>query len=126
MSSVKKAATPQASKKVSVVSDSSGLMGLSTALEGLREELANAWEQGAAKTLRFRVSGVTLTLEAVVRRETEGSGKIRWWLVEAGGGFTAGSETTQTLVLTLTPGLYDAHGNSRPLDVAGEQSQPGG
>jgi Trypsin-co-occurring domain 2 len=106
--------------------DSPGLMGLSAALEGLREELESVWEQGADKTLRFRVNTVTLTLEAVARRETEGSGKIRWWLIEAGGGVTGGKEMTQTLVLTLTPGLYDAQGNPRPLDVAGEQPQPGG
>ena len=106
--------------------DASGLMGLSAALEGLREELESVWEQGAGKALRFRVNTVTLTLEAVARRETEGSGKIRWWLIEAGGGVTAGKETTQTLVLTLTPGLYDAQGNPRPLDVAGEQPEPGG
>ena len=104
----------------------SNLMGLSAALEGLREELETAWEQGAGKALRFRVSNVTLTLEVVARRETEGSGKIRWWLVEAGGGVTAGKETTQTLVLTLTPGVYDAQGNLKPLDVAGDQPQPGG
>ncbi len=57
---------------------------------------------------------------------SEGSGKIRWWLIEAGGGVTAGRETTQTLVLTLTPGRYDAQGNPRPLDVAGDQPQPEG
>jgi hypothetical protein len=108
------------------VPESSDLMGLSAALEGLREELETAWKQGAGKTLRFRVSDVTLTLEAVARRETEGSGKIRWWLVEAGGGVSAGRETTQTLVLTLTPGVYDAQGNLQPLDVAGDQPRPGG
>jgi hypothetical protein len=102
------------------VPDSSGLMGLSSALEGLREELETAWEQGADKVVRFRVSNVTLTLEVVARRESEGSGKIRWWLVEAGGGVTAGKETTQTLLLTLTPGLYDAQGDLKPLDVAGQ------
>lgn len=102
------------------------LMGLSAALEGLREELETAWAQGAGKALRFRVSEVTLTLEAVARREVEGSGKIRWWLIEAGGGQTAGTETTQTLVLTLTPGLYDEQGNLGSLDIAGEQAQPGG
>jgi hypothetical protein len=101
-------------------------MGLSAALEGLREELESVWERGAGKTLRFRVNTVTLTLEAVARRETDGSGKIRWWLIEAGGGVTAGKETTQTLVLTLTPGVYDVQGNLKPLDVSGEQTQPGG
>ena len=108
------------------VPESSGLMGLSAALEGLREELEVAWVQGAGRALRFRVSNVTLTLEAVARREAEGSGKIRWWLIEAGGGVTAGKETTQMLVLTLTPGVYDAQGNLKPLDVAGDQPQPGG
>lgn len=106
--------------------DSSGFMELSTALEGLREELEAVWQQSADKELRFRVNNVTLTLEAVARREAEGSGKIRWWLIEAGGGVTAGKETTQTLVLTLTPGLYDEQGNLKPLDVAGVQPQPGG
>jgi hypothetical protein len=106
--------------------ESSDLMGLSAALDGLREELEAAWEQGAGKALRFRVSNVALTLEVVARRETEGSGKIRWWLIEAGGGVTAGEETTQTLVLTLTPGVYDAQGNLKPLDVAGDQPRPGG
>ena len=107
------------------MTEPSNLMGLSAALEGLREELETAWEQGAGKALRFRVSNVTLTLEAVARRETEGSGKIRWWLIEAGGGVTAGKEMTQTLMLTLTPGVYDAQGNLKPLDVAGDQPQPG-
>lgn len=105
---------------------SSGLMGLSAALEGLREELQSAWEKGARQTIRFRVGEVTLTLEAVARRDTQGGGKIRWWLIEAGGDVKAGKETTQTLVLTLTPGFYDAQGNLRPFDVAGDQPQPGG
>jgi hypothetical protein len=108
------------------VNDSSGLLGLSAALEGLRGELESAWEKGAGKPIRFRVSEVTLTLEAVARRDTQGGGKIRWWLIEAGGDVTAGKETTQTLVLSLTPGLYDAQGNLRPLDVVGDQAQPGG
>jgi hypothetical protein len=101
------------------------LLGLSAALEGLREELESAWQQGAGKPIRFRVSEVALTLEAVARRDVEGGGKIRWWLIEAGGGVTAGKETTQTLVLTLTPHLYDAQGEAGPLDVAGDQPQLG-
>jgi hypothetical protein len=47
------------------VAGSSELMGLSGALEGLREELQSAWEKGAGKAIRFRVSEVTLTLQAV-------------------------------------------------------------
>ena len=102
------------------------LLGLSGALDGLREELESAWEKGAGKAIRFRVSEVTLTLQAVARRAVEGGGKVRWWLIEAGGGVTAGTEATQTLTLTLTPGRYDPQGNLLPLDVAGEQPQPEG
>ena len=102
------------------------LVGLATALEGLREDLETAWVKGAGRAVRFRVSEVTLTLQAVARREVEGSGKVRWWVVEAGGSGKAGSETTQTLTLTLTPGLYDDKGNAEPLDVAADQAVPGG
>ena len=62
------------------------LVGLATALEGLREELETAWATGAGRAVRFRVREVTLTLEAVARREAEGAGKVRWWIIEAGGG----------------------------------------
>jgi hypothetical protein len=102
------------------------LMGLSGALDGLREELETAWEKGAGKAIRFGVSEVTLTLQTVARRDVDGSGKVRWWLIEAGGGVTAGTETTQTLVLTLKPGRYDTEGNLLPLEVAGDQAKPGG
>jgi Trypsin-co-occurring domain 2 len=100
--------------------DSPGLMGLSTALEGLREELETAWERSSDKAVRLLVSNVTLTLEAVARRDTEGGGKIRWWLVEAGGSVTAGTETTQTLVLTLTPGVYEGPVRVSDLQAAVE------
>ena len=101
-------------------------LSLSSALEGLREELAAAWVTSAGKSVRFRVNQVTLTLEVVARREVGGGGKIRWWVIEASGGAKTGTETTQTLVLTLTPALYDEHGVAGPLDVADDQVQPGG
>jgi hypothetical protein len=101
-------------------------LGLSVALEGLREELAAAWAAGQGKAVRFRVSEVTLTLEAVATRSKELGGKIRWWVLEAGGGGKAETEATQTLVLTLTPSLYDDQGRPGPLEVAGDQPEPGG
>jgi hypothetical protein len=98
-------------------------MGLATALEGLREELEAAWEQSQNSAVRFVVDNVTLTLQAVARRDAEVSGKVRWWLVEAGGGVTAGNETTQTLVLSLTPGRYTEEGQREPL-MANRPSGP--
>jgi Trypsin-co-occurring domain 2 len=59
------------------------------------------------------------------KRSKELGGKIRWWIIEADGGGKAGTEATQTLVMTLTPGLYDAQGRPDPLDVTGDQAEPG-
>jgi Trypsin-co-occurring domain 2 len=102
-------------------------LGLSAALEGLREELEEAWRSSQGRPVRFRATDVTLTLETVLTRDTEGSGRIRWWLIEAGGAAKTGEQTTQTLVLTLTPGLYgDDSESPQPLDVGDEESQPGG
>ena len=102
-------------------------LGLSAALEGLREELEDAWGLSQGRGVRFRATEITLTVETMLTRDTEGSGRIRWWLVEAGGAAKHGEQTTQTLVLNLTPGLYaDDGGGPQPLDVGDEQSRPGG
>lgn len=102
-------------------------LGLSAALEGLREELEEAWRSSQGRPVRFRATDVTLTVETVLTRDTEGSGRIRWWLIEAGGAAKTGEQTTQTLVLTLTPGVYgDDSDGPQPLDVGDEESQPGG
>src|SRR3954452_6611637 len=93
-----------------------GYLGLSTAVEGLRQELEAAWEAGQGRRVRFRVSQVTLTVEAVARREREGGAKVRWWLLEAGGQEKRASETPQPRVLSLTPSVYDDEGPPAPLD----------
>ena len=103
-----------------------GFLDLSVALEGLRQALEAAWEKSQGKRVRFRVSDVSLTVQAVARKDREGGGKVRWWLVEAGGSAKSGVETTQTLVLSLSPSVYDEHGRPAPLDVFGEQPVPGG
>jgi hypothetical protein len=108
------------------VADAQESVGLAAALEGLREDLETAWAKGADRPVRFRVREVTLTLEAVARREAGGGGKVRWWVVEGGGELKRGTETSQTLVLKLTPGMYDEHGHPGPLDVAADQAEPGG
>jgi hypothetical protein len=101
-------------------------VGLSAALDALRDELESALQASQGRRVRFRASEVTLTVETVARLDKDGSGKIRWWLVEAGGGVKSGSERTQTLTLTLTPLLYDETGRPVPLDVDAAQPLPGG
>jgi Trypsin-co-occurring domain 2 len=100
-------------------------VGLAAALEALREELESAWQASQDRRIRFRTSEVTVTVETVARLDKDGSGKIRWWLVEAGGGVKSGRERTQTMVLTLTPLLYDETGNLVPLDIDALQARPG-
>jgi hypothetical protein len=98
---------------------------LAAALEALRDELELAWRTSRDRNVRFRASEVTLTAQTVARLEKDGSGKIRWWLVEAGGEVKRASERTHMLTLTLTPMLYDEHGNQGPLDVRADQLEPG-
>lgn len=100
-------------------------VGLAAALDALREELESAWNASQDRRVRFRASAVTMTVETVARLDKDGSGKVRWWLVEAGGGVKSGRERTQTLTLTLTPLLYDETGKPMPLDVDAAQSVPG-
>jgi Trypsin-co-occurring domain 2 len=103
-----------------------GFVGLASALEVLRSELETAWKAGEGRHVRFHASELTVTLQTVARREREGGGKLRWYVIEAGGGAKAAAEATQTLELTLTPVLYDEHGKAvGPLDVHGQQSEPG-
>jgi hypothetical protein len=102
-----------------------GSIDLSSALEALRGELETAWASGQGRRVRFRVTELTLTVEAVARREQGGGGKLRWWVLEAGAERRVARESTQTLVLTLAPSLYDDAGRSGPLDVAGDQVEPG-
>ena len=98
---------------------------LAKALEALRHELALAWQDSQGQRIRFRASEVTLTVETVIKSDKEVSAGVRWYVLHVGGGASAGRESTQTIVLTLTPGLYDEHGHPSPLDVAAEQSEPG-
>ena len=65
-------------------------VGLSAALDALRDELESAWQASQGRRVRFRTSEVTLTVETVARLDKDGSGKIRWWLVEAGAGVKSG------------------------------------
>jgi hypothetical protein len=98
---------------------------LSAALEALREQLEDAWAAGQGRRVRFRVSDVTLTVQVAARAENKVGGKLRWWVLEGGGEHSSAHEATQTLVLTLTPGLYDDAGPPAPLDVSGQQAEPG-
>lgn len=107
------------------MADENASVELSLALETLREELEEAWVQGQGCQVRFQIPHVTLTVQATARRDNKMGGKLRWWLVEAGGEHGSGHENIQTLVLELSPQFYDEEGKASPLVVAGDQAEPG-
>jgi Trypsin-co-occurring domain 2 len=98
---------------------------VSAAIELLREELEEAWEAGAGRAVQFGVDDITLTLSMVATRKKGLGGKIRWWVVEAGGDASSERAATQTMVLTLKPALVDDKGNRWSMQVAGKQQSPG-
>jgi hypothetical protein len=108
-----------------MVEEENGFLDLASALEGLRTELETALHESKDQLVRFRAESITLTVQAVAKREAKGGAKIRWWLVEAGGEASRSTETLQTLVLTLTPGVHDPSGVLGPLEVSGKQLKPG-
>jgi hypothetical protein len=99
---------------------------LCSALETLRQELEQVWVAGQGRRVSFRIPEVTLTVQVTARRENKAEGRLRWWLVEGGGGHSSGHEDAQTLVLTLNPQFRDDVGGTAPLEVTDtDQSEPG-
>ena len=101
------------------------------AIELLRDELEAALEKGAGRPVQFRIPDVTLTVSVVAGKSKDAVGKIRWWVIEAGGSGSWSHEVTQTLVLTLHPERVEPNGRRVPLDVGAEDSEtsatePGG
>jgi hypothetical protein len=92
------------------------------AIEMLRDELETALAEGAGRAVQFGVSDVTLTVSVVAGKSKDAVGKIRWWVVEAGGSGTWSNQATQTLVLTLHPELVK-NGVRGPLEVGAEDTE---
>ena len=93
------------------------MVGLAECIRALRDELVEAEEAGAGSDIRFRLKPIMLTVQTVVQRETGGSGKIRWWLVEASAEGKLVSGSTQTLQLQLKPVRATHTGDRVPVEV---------
>jgi Trypsin-co-occurring domain 2 len=94
------------------------------AIELLRDELEAALKKGADRPVQFGVSDVRLTVSVVAAKSGEAGGKIRWWVVEAGGSGTWSREVTQTLTLTLHPERVSPDGTRSPLQVGAIDTEP--
>jgi len=85
---------------------------LAEALAALRHELNQAKLDGADEEIRFRLGPITLELKVGVETSTSASGKVGldWILASFKGEVKAGSETTQTIKLTLEPIIGETPG----------------
>jgi hypothetical protein len=74
---------------------------LAETVEALRAELARAMEAGAGAGVQFPVTGVQLEFHVAVTRTGQGSGGVRFWVVEVGGAGSYAREEIQTVTVTL-------------------------
>jgi len=88
-----------------------GWVGLTEAIEALRDALVRAWWDGQRRRVRFKVEPVELTMQVGVTRAGKGSAGIRWHVLALGGERSRESVSTQTLKLRLAPVLFDEQGN---------------
>jgi len=98
-------------------------LGLSEAIENVREELRRAMIAGAGEDIQFPVGQVTLEFQVGMRKTADGTGKIKVWVLEAGAGAKVEHDDVQKVTVVLQPPI-DAHGT--PIKVAsGSQVRPG-
>jgi hypothetical protein len=96
-------------------------IGVADAVRALRDELTAAIAAGRDEDLRFRVGPVEMEFQVAVARETSGSGKIRFWVVDMGASGKVTSTATHKVKLSLEP--ISASGGD--IDVAGyEETLP--
>ncbi|MFJ4687117.1 trypco2 family protein [Streptomyces sp. NPDC088789] len=85
----------------------------------LRRELGAAMADGVGEAVRFELGPVEIEATVAVERAAEGSGKVRFWVVEAGGGGKDTRSRTQRITLTLQPVAVGPDGTPRSALISG-------
>jgi hypothetical protein len=83
-----------------------GWVDLSDAIAALRRDLAEAWQEGRSKRVRFKIEPVELTVQAGVTRTGKGEAGVKWHILTIGGEKSKESTVTQTLHVRLSPVYY--------------------
>lgn len=78
---------------------------LVSVIRDLRTELEKAVAAADGAALRFELGPIELEVTVVVDRSNDGSGKLSFWVVQAGAGRTVDTTDTQRIKLILTPRL---------------------
>ena len=82
--------------------DEDGRVPVAAFVAGLRAELLEA-QAARDSGLQFAVGPVQVEFTVVTGREGGPEGKVRFWVIEAGGSAKWSQAETQTVTLTLTP-----------------------
>jgi hypothetical protein len=89
-------------------------IGLSEAVQAVREELSRIKRRGEGEEIRFGVGPVEVEFEVAVAREATADGKVRVWVLELG------ATVTHRVLVTLDPRSPDG-----PLEVGDRLRRPG-
>ncbi|MDI5969409.1 hypothetical protein POF50_008640 [Streptomyces sp. SL13] len=91
---------------------------LASMIRELRRELNAAMEEAEGERLRFELGPVEIEATVTVDTEKSRQGKVRFWVVEAGGDGKSTRSDLQKITFTLRPRLVGSSGT--PLISGGE------
>ncbi|MGK7881958.1 MAG: trypco2 family protein [Crocosphaera sp.] len=72
-------------------------------LKALRDELALSTLFSEGEEIRFEVGEIELEVQFVIEKTKGANGKIKFWVVEMGGGISEKNATVQKLKIPLKP-----------------------
>jgi hypothetical protein len=88
----------------------------------LREQLEEAIGRAPTTGLAFDLAPIELEVTVVAQRTKQTNGKVRFYVLEAGGDISAADSTTQRIKLTLQPRLI---GSPDAPTVSGDEASGG-
>ncbi|MFF2189350.1 trypco2 family protein [Streptomyces sp. NPDC058155] len=96
---------------------------LAELIRQLRKELKAAAAEGAeaGEALQFEVGPVEVEATVAISREAGANGKVRFWVVEAGGDGRFARSATQRITLTLHPKVVAQDGTTRSPLISGDE-----
>lgn len=77
---------------------------LSEMIQNLREELSKAQSEGKRSDFKFQFDTVELELSIVITSTKDAKAGVKFWVIDAGGGYKNEDAQTQKLKLVLKPG----------------------
>lgn len=80
-----------------------GRIALADAIDAIRAELLEAEDRGAGSRLRFAVGQVELEFNVTVSYDAKADVRVRFWVLEAGGGSSASRGGGQIVRVMLRP-----------------------